>query len=120
MSQSSQLETAVNKLLDFAEFFLSLGDMKQADMLIAIANRNPEFSEFFETVTEPIETAIDFFRVYAGWAVEQILQDSGINWKEIIDVCMRSEKYQILKMQCNETTGLWNILEIIIKHGGKQ
>jgi hypothetical protein len=62
MGDSTDIHKAVDKVLDFAGFFLSLGDMKQTDLLIAIANRDPEFTYYFETVTEPIETALDFFR----------------------------------------------------------
>ncbi|OGN88534.1 MAG: hypothetical protein A2Z74_07000 [Chloroflexi bacterium RBG_13_46_9] len=120
MSQSSQPETAVKKLLDFAEFFLSLGDMKQADMLFSIANRDPEFADYFETITESIETPIDFFRVYADWAIGQIREENTLIWSDIIDAYTCAEKYSILKLKCEETTVLWDILDRIVKHGGKQ
>ncbi len=120
MSQSSQLETAVRKLLDFTEFFLSLGDMKQADMLFGIANRDPEFADYFETVTESIETPIDFFRVYADWAMGKIREENTLIWNDIMDAYTCSERYQRLKIRCEETTELWDILDRIVKHGGKQ
>lgn len=120
MSQSSQIETAVNKLLDFTEFFISLGDMKQADMLFSIANRDPEFADYFELVTESIETPLDFFRVYSDWAVGQIREENTLIWNDIVDAYTCSENYQSLKLRGEETTVLWDILDRIVKHGGKQ
>jgi hypothetical protein len=114
MSQSSQLEAAVNKLLDFTEFFLSLGDMKQADMLFSIANRDPEFADYVETVQIPIETAVDFFKVYGDWGIEKIRKENSSIWNDTRKGYVSSEKYQILKMQCADTTVLWEVLEKII------
>ena len=120
MIQSSQIETAVSKLLDFTEFFISLGDMKQADMLFSIANRDPDFADYFETVTESIETPVDFFRVYAQWAVQQMLEENALIWNDVRDAYSCSERYKSLKLRCDETTVLWDILDRIVKHGGKQ
>ena len=108
---SSDITTAVDKVLDFAGFFLMLGDMKQTDLLIAIANRDPEFTYYFETVTEPIETALDFFRVYANWAISRIRAEYNTIWDEVKDACACSEKYKILKIQCADTMVLWDALE---------
>jgi hypothetical protein len=114
MSHSSQLETAVNKLLDFTEFFLSLGDMKQADMLFGIANRDPEFADYVETVQIPIETALEFFKVYGGWGIEKIRKENSYIWTDIRQAFANSERYKMIKMQCDDTTVLWEVLEKII------
>jgi hypothetical protein len=111
MSGNSDITAAVDKVLDFAGFFLTLGDMKQTDLLIAIANRDPEFTYYFETVTEPIGTALDFFRVYANWAISRIRAEYNTVWDEVKDACGCSEKYKILKMQCADTMVLWDALE---------
>jgi hypothetical protein len=116
MSQSSEIKMAVNKLLEFTEFFLSLGDMKQTDMLIAIAKRDPEFTSFFETANDPIETAMDFFKVYSSWAIEQIRKTYDYAWNDIRQAYISSKKYQILKMQCDQTIVLWDVLDNIINN----
>ncbi len=120
MNQPSEIEIVVNKLLEFAEFFISLGDMKQADMLFSIANRDPEFADYFETVTESIDTPVDFFRVYAQWAIHQILEENAPIWNDVTDVYTCSERYKSLKLRCDEAMVLWDILDRIVKHGGKQ
>ncbi len=118
MSNTTDIQKAVDKVLDFTEFFLSLGDLKQTDLLIAIAKRDPEFTYYFETVTEPIETALDFFRVYANWAISRICAEYKTVWGEVRDACACSEKYKILKMQCVDTTVLWDELEKVLNSGG--
>ncbi len=118
MSNTTDIQKAVDKVLDFTEFFLSLGDLKQTDLLIAIAKRDPEFTYYFETVTEPIETALDFFRVYADWAISRIRAEYNTVWDEVKDACACSEKYKILKMQCADTTVLWDELEKVLSSGG--
>lgn len=120
MSNSASLASAVDKVLDFSEFFLSLGDMKQTDLLTAIANRNPEFTYYFETVTETIETAVDFFRIYAHWVIGQIQKEYEGVWDEVKEACTRSEKYKILKMQCVDTILLWDELEKVLNSGGNK
>jgi hypothetical protein len=120
MSANSDITTAVDKVLDFAEFFLSLGDMKQTDLLIAIANRDPEFTYYFETVTESIETALDFFRVYANWAIGRIHNEYENIWEEARDACVCSERYGILKMQCADTMILWDELQKALNFEGEK
>jgi hypothetical protein len=68
----------------------------------------------------PIETAIDFFKVYAGWAIGQIREENNLIWNDIMHAYTCSERYQSLKLRCDETTVLWDILDRIVKHGGKQ
>lgn len=116
MSQPSEVRLAVNKLLDFTEFFLSLGDMKQTEMLIAIAERDPGFADYFETADVHIETAVDFFKVYAEWAVERIRRENNPAWDAVKEARSCSEKFQNLKIQCAETTVLWDVLEKTINH----
>lgn len=120
MNTSADVAKAVEKVLDFAQFFLLLSDMKQTDLLIAVANRDPAFTYYFETVTEPIETALDFFRVYADWAIGQIQKEYKGVWDEVKDACTSSEKYKILKMQCADTMVLWDELEKVLRSGGNK
>lgn len=111
------LQFAVDKVLDFAEFFLSLGDMKQIDLLIAIENRDPDFADYFTKLTEPVGSAIDFFRIYTDWAISKIREEYENVWCEIKDICASSERYNMLKMQFIESTVLWGVLEHILRNG---
>jgi hypothetical protein len=118
MIDSTNIQKAVDKILNFTGFFLTLGDLKQTDLLIAIANRDPEFTYYFETATEPIETALDFFKVYANWAISRIRAEYNTVWDDVKDACACSEKYKILKMQCADTMVLWDELEKVLNSGG--
>jgi hypothetical protein len=116
MSRVSEIKIAVNRLLEFTEFFLSLGDMKQTDMLIAIANRDPEFTNYFENATDLIETAMDFFKVYSDWTIGQVRNDFSNIWNDVRQAYISSERYQVLKIQCDGATALWDILDNTINN----
>jgi hypothetical protein len=107
---------AADRILDFAEFFLSLGDLKPPDLLIAIANHDPLFTYYFEEVKEPIETALDFLRIYADWALAEVLKKCIASRQEVCAAAVASEKYRLLKMQWSRQTLLWD--EVVRMMGG--
>jgi hypothetical protein len=115
MSQGSDNDSTLKKLLDFAEFFVSLGDMKQSEMLMAVAERDPGFGEYFETADVQLDTALDFFRIYTEWAIKQIQKECADPWDEIIGAYMRSEKWDVLNTQCGGTV-LWDLLQKILSN----
>lgn len=102
---------ALGKVLDFTEFFLNLGDMKGTDMLIAIAERDPEFTYYFETVNDRCETVMDFFRLYGQWAVSRLKTAYSDRWDDILTALARSARYQMLSRHWKDTTALWEELE---------
>jgi len=104
-------QAAADKVLDFAEFFLTLGDMKPAEMLIAIAHRDPAFTYYVEELENPIETAMDFLRIYAEWVFGQVQKVCNASWEEICVAGTGSEKYRLLKMTWAGQTLLWEEVE---------
>ena len=118
MNTDAHIKALADKLLDFSVFFLSLSDMIQTDLLIAIENHDPEFTDYFENVTELIETALDFFRVYAEWVIINVKKECGDTWDDVRARCFTSARYETLKMRSTETPVLWDILERALKQGG--
>jgi len=111
VNYNPEIEPAKAKILDFMGFFLSLGDMKGPDMLMAVAERDPGFGDYVETVTEPLETAVDFFRVYAQYVFTKMRGECGPGWAEACEACTVSERYRLMEMQWKDVTLLWGVVK---------
>lgn len=110
--EDKEIKPGVDDLLDFATFYLTLGDMPGAQLMVEIAERDPEFTYYMETVTDNFETAIDFLRVYGEWGVERVRKECA-NWNEVKDALIHSPIYQTLRKQWKDNTVLWEMLEEI-------
>ena len=114
MSDSNDVSSAAEKVLDFAEFYLTLGDLYGQDLLIAIGKRDPEFTYYIEAVKEPLDTITDFLRVYGDWAISQIRTKCAPVWDEVKNACVCSPKYQTLSKHWKDNTVLWDLLQEIL------
>jgi hypothetical protein len=117
VGDSIDIREASDRLLDFAEFFLRLGELQGQQVLTAIADRDPEFTYYVETVTAHPETLLELFRLYGQWVLEQLKANCGAGWDEAADACVRSERYRILRMQWEKTTLLWEEWEGLVGRG---
>jgi len=106
-------QTPVDRLLEFMDFFMALGDMKYVDMLVAVDERDPDFAAYAGTVPEPIETLLDLFRLYGKWAVGKIQDECGAEWGTTLESCRACERYRVMTMQWQGML-LWEGLEKIV------
>ncbi|MDD5287641.1 MAG: hypothetical protein PHY28_00795 [Dehalococcoidales bacterium] len=114
MNDNNNITSAVDKILEFAEFYVTLGDLYGQDLLVAIGEKDPAFTYYMETVTESFETAIDFLKVYGEWGIAQVRNQCGTNWNEVKNACLTSPKYQNLGKKWKGSTVLWDLLEEIL------
>jgi hypothetical protein len=115
MTKSDDINASVEKLLEFAEYFLTLGDLSGRELMITIGERSPQFTYDIEQVRVPIDTLIDLLRAYGDWGIELVRKQSTDNWDEVKNACMRTTKYQFLKKQWKDNTVLWEELEKLLR-----
>ena len=113
MNDSKEVKSAVDNLIEFASFYLTLGDMPGAQLMVEIAERDPAFTHYMDTVTGNFETVIDFLKVYGEWGVERVRKKSGINWDEVKAALKCSPTYETFRKQWKGNTILWEMLEEI-------
>jgi hypothetical protein len=114
MSDIEHITESSHRLLDFAEFFLRLGDLQVPQVLVAIADRDPEFTYYIDTVKEHPQTLLDMFRLYGRWAIDRFANDHAADWIDVMDSALQSERYRILRMQWEQTSLLWEEWERLV------
>lgn len=113
MNDDKEVKSAVDNLLEFATFYLTLGDVHTSQLMVEIAERDPAFTYYMDTVTETFETAIDFLKVYGEWGVERVRKGCTGNWDEVKAALVNSPAYKSRRKQFKDQTVLWEMLEEI-------
>lgn len=113
MNKNKEVKNAVDDLLEFASFYLTLGDMHSSQLMVAIAEKDPEFTYYMETVNDTFETVIDFLKVYGEWGVERVRKEFTGNWDEVKAALVCSPIYESLRKQWKDDTVLWEMVEEI-------
>lgn len=117
MSDEIDLRTAADRLVDFAEFFLRLGELEAQLVLVAIADRDPEFTYYCGSLANQPETLLELFRLYGSWVLNKLKIASGPAWTEIVETARGSERYRLLRMQWEQTSLLWEEWEGLVGRG---
>jgi hypothetical protein len=118
MTKNEDINSAVEKLLEFAEYYLTLGDLSGHDLLMTIGERSPQFTYDIEHIKVPIDTIMDLLRAYGDWGIELVRNQCAGDWNEVKNACTCSTKYQFLRKQWKDTTELWDELEKALNSGG--
>ncbi len=111
MTTESDFDAAVKKLTAFTEFFLTLGDLDGPKLIIAIGERDPEFTYYLETVADRCETVFDFIRIYGNWNIDRMQRAAGSRWRDVINAYKSSVKYAFLRDVTHDIPLLWDELE---------
>lgn len=119
MSDEVDIKEAVDNLVDFAEFFLRLGELQVQQVLLAIADRDPEFTYFCEALKEPPQTLLDLFLLYGRWVIDKLKMDSGAVWNDVVEQTLCSDRHRVLRMQWEKTSLLWEEWEGLVGTGSE-
>ncbi len=111
MTTELDFDAAVKKLTAFAEFFLTLGDLDGPKLIIAIGERDPEFTYYLETVADRCETVFDFIKIYGNWNIDRMQSAAGSQWWDVVKAYKSSDKYAFLKDVTHDIPLLWDELE---------
>ena len=116
MNETPDTKEAADRLVDFAEFFLRLGELNGQQVLTSIATESPEFTHYCDSLENQPQTLIELFRLYGRWEIDRLKKESGAAWNEIVERAQASERYRLLKMQWQQTSLLWEEWEQLIVH----
>jgi hypothetical protein len=115
MTKDKDVESRMEELLRFVEYYLTLGDLSGHDLMISIGTKSPQFTYDIEQVRVPIDTITDFLRVYGDWGIDLVRKQCIENWDEVINSFVCSPKYKTFEKQCKDKTVMWDLLEGILK-----
>jgi hypothetical protein len=114
VEQADEIRQAADRLLDFTEFFLRLGDLQGPQVLSSIAEHDPEFTWHYDDIAGQIETIMDLFKFYGEWSVNHLRAEYTAEWPEVVNAALADHRWEILKMQWSHTTPLWDELVEIV------
>lgn len=115
MTNNNDTDSFVEELLRFVEYYLTLGDLSGHDLLVTIGETSPQFTYDIEQVRVPIDTMMDFLRVYGEWGIDLVRKQCLNNWDGVKNALVCSKKYKTFERQCKDRTVMWDLLEEILE-----